>query len=135
VLRLVQPHIAGGRTARRGYAVACTVAAVGLVGLALAPEEIGGSVAILLTAGSLPLARSFGVIWVNTRTDGAVRATVHSLFTLAEYAGGILCGLAFAGFSDEVFVFVTSGALLVGVVLLVLGGTFRGSDGPAGRIH
>ncbi len=134
-LRFVQPHISGAHTARRGYAVACAVAAVGLVGLALAPGEIGGSVAILLAGGSFPLARSFGVIWVNTLTTGAVRTTVHSLFAQADYAGGILCGLALAGVSDVFFVFVTSGALLVGVALLVLSGTFRGSEGRAGRIH
>ncbi len=134
-LRLVQPHIGGAHTARRGYAVACVVAAVGVVGLAVAPEEIGGSAAIVLAAGSLPLARGFGVIWVNARTDGAVRATVHSLFAQADYAGGILCGLALAAVPDASFGLVTSGAALAVTGLLVLSGTFRGSAGRWPPIH
>jgi len=134
-LRFTQPHIHGAHAARRGYAVACVVAAVGVVGLAVAPGEIGGSAAVVLAAGSFPLARSFGTIWVNTHTESGVRATVHSLFAQAEFAGGVVCGLALAGLSDVFRLLVTSGALLVAVGALVASGTFGGSDGRRRRIH
>ncbi|GAA1042041.1 hypothetical protein GCM10009557_67160 [Virgisporangium ochraceum] len=134
-LRLVQPHIEGAHTARRGYAVACLLAGVGVGWLAVAPEEVGGSAAIVLAAGAFPLARGFGVIWVNAHTHGAVRATVHSLFAQADYAGAVVCGLALAAVSDLFLSLVTSGALLVAMGLLVAGGTFGGPKASATRIH
>ena len=42
----------------------------------------------------MPLTRIIGTIWVNQRTSGPVRATVHSLLAQAEYLGVITCGLA-----------------------------------------
>jgi hypothetical protein len=95
-LRVVQPHIEGLRIVRRGYVVACGVAAVGAVGLAAAPGRTSGSAAVLLAAGALPLTRTFGTIWVNRQTGGDVRATVHSLLAQAEYLGVIAGGLAIA---------------------------------------
>jgi hypothetical protein len=116
-LRIVQPRIGSASTVRRGYVVACTVATAGVVGLALAPGAISGSLAVLLGAGSLPLTRSFGTIWVNRQTVGAVRATVHSLCAQAEYAGTIVCGLAVAVLADLAGLFVALTAC--GVVLVV----------------
>jgi hypothetical protein len=133
-LRSVQPHIAGAHTARRGYAVACLVAGAGVGWLAVAPEELGGSAAVVLAAGAFPLARGFGVIWVNAHTHGAVRATVHSLFAQADYAGAVVCGLALAAVSDLFLSLVTSGALLVVTGLLAWGGTFGGPNGDRSRI-
>ena len=96
-LRTVQPHIDGMRTALRGYVLACAAGAVGLIGLAGAPEELSASAAVLLVAGiALPLTRTIGVIWVNQHTSGDVRATVHSFLAQAEYLGEIVCGLAIA---------------------------------------
>jgi hypothetical protein len=116
-LRIVQPRIGGTHTVRRGYVVACAVAAAGAVGLALAPEATSGSLAVLLAAGSLPLTRGFGTIWVNRQTVGAVRATVHSLLAQAEYAGVIVCGLAVAVIADLAGVIV---ALMAVAAILVL---------------
>ncbi|MDG4827663.1 MFS transporter [Asanoa sp. WMMD1127] len=99
-LRFAQPRIGGPHTVRRGYVAACAVAAAGVAGLAVAPGAAGGSVAVVLAAGALPLARGFGAIWVNDRTVGPVRATVHSLLAQAEYLGKILCGLAVALVAD-----------------------------------
>jgi len=121
-LRLVRPHIDGIHTVRRGYVVACAVAAVGVVGLAGAPEENSGSLAVLLAAGALPLTRTFSTVWVNRQTSSAVRATVHSLLAQAKYVGEITCGLAIAAIAqlaDMSFALVTCGALLAITILLV----------------
>jgi hypothetical protein len=107
---------------RRGYVIACAVATVGVVGLASAPEEISGSVAVLLAAGALPLTRTLGTIWVNRQTGSAVRATVHSLLAQAEYVGETICGLAIAAIAQLAGVFLTlmtCGALLAITILLV----------------
>jgi hypothetical protein len=97
-LRLVEAHIDDVGTAQRGYVVACIAGAVGLVGLAAAPEEMTGSAAVLFVAGiALPLTRNIATIWVNRQTTADVRATVHSFLAQAEYGGEIVCGLAIAG--------------------------------------
>jgi hypothetical protein len=122
-LRIVRPHIDGVHTVRRGYVIACAVAAVGVVGLAAAPEQNSGSLAVFLAAAALPLTRTFGTIWVNRQTSSAVRATVHSLLAQAEYLGAILCGLAIAVIARLTampIALATCGALLVFTIWLVL---------------
>lgn len=122
MLRVVRPHIDGVHTVRRGYIVACAVAGVGVVGLAGAPEENSGSLAVLLAAGALPLTRTFSTIWVNRQTRSDVRATVHSLLAQAEYLGEITCGLAIAAIAQLAnmsIALVTCGALLAITILLV----------------
>jgi len=116
-LRLAQARIGGPQTVRRGYAAACVVAAAGIGGLAVTAGPVGGSLAVLVAAGALPLTRSFGTIWVNDQTYGAVRATVHSLLAQAEYVGKIVCGLALALVAQRTG---TSLVLAVCVVLLVV---------------
>ena len=128
----MQPHIDGVRTVRRGYVAACAVAAVGVVGLAGAPEEISGSLAVLLAAGALPLTRAFGTIWVNRQTSSDVRATVHSLLAQAEYLGVIGCGLAIAAIArlvGMVLALASCGVLLAITIVLV---QRLGSRAPAG---
>jgi MFS transporter, DHA3 family, tetracycline resistance protein len=132
--RVVEPHVDDVRTALRGYVIACATGAVGIIGLAGAPEEVSGSAAVLLVAGiALPLTRTIGTIWVNRQTSGEVRATVHSFLAQAEYAGEIVCGLAvavvarFAGLSVAL---VTCGALFATTIVLVpraVSGTSRRS--------
>ena len=61
-----------------------------------APEEITGSLLVLLAAGAFPLTRAFMTIWINQQTGSAVRATVHSMHAQAKYLGEIVCGLAVA---------------------------------------
>jgi MFS family permease len=120
-LRMVQPHIDGRDTLRRGYVVACGVGTVGIVGLCGAPEEITASVAVLLTAGALPLTRTFGTIWVNQRISGDVRATAHSLLAQADYLGTIVCGVVVAGTAGVAglsVALVTCGVLLTIAMLL-----------------
>ncbi len=121
-LRITQPHIEGVRTVRLGYLIACAVGAVGVVGLAVAPEHLSGSVAIVLAAGALSLTRTFGTIWVNRQTSSDVRATVHSFLAQAEYLGAIACGLAMAGVAGIAHLpiaLMTCGALLVIAIVLV----------------
>ena len=133
-LRIVQPHIDGMRTVRRGYVIACGVGAVGVIGLADAPDKTSGSVAVLLAAGALPLTRTFGTIWVNRLTGSEVRATVHSLLAQAEYLGAIVCGLAIAAvarFAGLPLALLTCSALLTLAILLIQrgGGIARGAGG------
>jgi MFS family permease len=91
-LRLAEAHANLG-----GYMVACAAGALGLAGLAFAPEKVSGGVGVLLAAGiAVPLTRTIGTIWVNSRTTGDVRATVHSFLAQAEYFGEIVCGFAIA---------------------------------------
>jgi MFS family permease len=97
VFRIVEPHVEGARAALRGYGLACAAGTVGLIALALAPEELSASAAVLVFAGiAVPLTRTLGTIWVNHHTTSDVRATVHSLLAQAEYVGEIVGGLAFA---------------------------------------
>ncbi|MFJ6573116.1 MFS transporter [Streptomyces sp. NPDC091292] len=97
-LRVVEARVHEPGAARRGYVWACAAGAFGLVVLAVAPDGVTAAAAVLLIAGTaLPLTRTIGMIWVNQRTTGDVRATVHSFLAQAEYAGEILCGAALAG--------------------------------------
>ncbi|WP_433721025.1 MFS transporter [Actinoplanes sp. CA-051413] len=117
-LSFVQAGLGGAHP----YVLACGVAAVGVVGLAFAPDAFSGSFAVLLAAGALPLTRTFGTLRVNARTAGAVRATVHSLLAQAEYAGKIICGLAIAlvaGRTGMLVALTACGALLVVAAVLV----------------
>ena len=122
-LRVAEPHVDDVRTALRGYVIACAAGAVGLIGLAGAPEEVSGSAAVLLVAGiALPLTRTVGTIWVNRQTSGDVRATVHSFLAQAEYGGEIACGLAIAvvaRLAGLSFALVTCGALFAITIFLI----------------
>ncbi|MEV6493104.1 MFS transporter [Actinoplanes sp. NPDC051633] len=120
-LRATQRTIDGPHTVRRGYVAACAVGVIGVAGLALAPGPAGAGAAVVLAAGALPLTRSFGTIWVNSETTGAVRATVHSLFAQADYAGTIVCGLAvavIAGRAGLVYALAGCVAFLVGAIIV-----------------
>jgi MFS family permease len=121
-LRLVRPHINGVHTLRRGFVTACTVGAVGVTGLAVAPEEISGSLAVLLAAGALPLTRTFTTIWINEQTVSAVRATVHSLLAQAKYLGEIACGFAIAAVAHlatmPVALLICGGLLAIAALLV-----------------
>jgi hypothetical protein len=122
-LRIVESHIDGVRTARRGYVVACAAGAAGLVALAGAPEGVTASAAVLLVSGiAKPLTRTLGTIWVNRQASGDVRATVHSFLAQAEYLGEIVCGFGIAvvaGLAGLSVALVTSAALFAIATLLV----------------
>lgn len=118
----MQPRIGGPHTVRRGYVVACAVATAGVIGFALTPDAAGGSIAVLLAMGALPLTRSFGTIWVNNQTTATVRATVHSLLAQAEYAGKIICGLVVAAIANSTGLFpaLTTCAVLLTLATIVV---------------
>jgi hypothetical protein len=102
--------------------VACAAGAIGLVGLAFAPEKVTGSVGVLLVAGVAgPLTRTIGTIWVNARTTGDVRATVHSFLAQAEYFGEIVCGFALAAiaqYAGLATALIASGCLYAVTILI-----------------
>lgn len=94
-LRVVQARVQGNP--RRGYGLAAAAGAAGLAVLALAHDWQTGCAALLLVRGIAdPLTRVIGSIWVNHRTTGEVRATVHSFLAQAEYTGEITCGATIA---------------------------------------
>ncbi|MGA7732477.1 MAG: MFS transporter [Chloroflexia bacterium] len=94
-LRIVEARIAGAGVARRAYAAACGIGALGVLLLAIAPDTSTGSAGVLLAGGmSWTVTRAVGVIWVNSRTTSDVRATVQSFLAQVEYFGEILCGVA-----------------------------------------
>jgi hypothetical protein len=97
-LLLVEARIAGGGVARRTYVAACGIGTVGLIVFAQAPD-VGAAVAgaLLVKGIAFPTVRIAGTILVNRRTPSEARATVHSLLSLSENAGEIVCGLALAG--------------------------------------
>ena len=123
-LRLVETRIDGAGVARRGYAAACALGAVGMLVLAHAPNAATAAVGVLLVGGlSLTVLRLVGTIWVNRRTSSDVRATVHSFLAQAEYLGEIIVGfsLALLARTTTVTVALTGAALImVATSMLVL---------------
>jgi MFS family permease len=93
-LRIVEARIDGAGVARRVYAAACIIGALGLAMLAAAPDVFTGMSGVLIVGGvSLTVTRCASVVWVNKRTTSDVRATVHSFLSQAEYLGEITLGL------------------------------------------
>lgn len=114
-LRIVEARIDGVGVARRAYAAACFIGALGLIALACAPGYLIGSAGVLLVGGiAMTVTRAVGAIWVNRRTTGDVRATVQSFLAQAEYGGEILFGVllgAVAQFTTITVAFACSSAL------------------------
>jgi hypothetical protein len=115
-LRIVEARIDGVGVARRVYAAACFIGALGLIALACAPGYIIGSGGVLLVGGiALTVTRAVGAIWVNRRTTSDVRATMQSFLAQFEYVGEILCGVALgalAQFTTITVAFACSSALI-----------------------
>lgn len=122
-LRLVEARIGGARAARASYAVACLLGTLGLVLLATAPNALTGSLGVLLASGiGGNVARAVSVVWVNRRTPGPVRATVHSFLSQAETVGEVAGGGTLAALAQAAGIAVTlltSAALLAGASALV----------------
>jgi predicted MFS family arabinose efflux permease len=93
-LRIVEARIDGLGVARRMYAAACSIGALGLILLALAPDDVTGMAGVLLVGGiAWNVTRCVSVIWVDRRASSDVRATLQSLLAQAEYLGEILLGI------------------------------------------
>ncbi len=93
-LRIVEARIDGVGVARRLYATACFVGALGLIVLAHAPDAVTGMAGVLLVEGiAWPVTRCVSVIWVNRRATSDVRATLQSFLSQAEYFGEISLGI------------------------------------------
>lgn len=123
-LRIVEARIDGAGVARRVYAAACFIGALGLIALAYAPDDIIGSAGVLLVGGiALTVTRAVGAIWVNRRATSDVRATVQSFLAQVEYFGEILCGVALGALAQRTTItvaFACSCALIAcaGVVVV-----------------
>ena len=122
-LRVVEARIDGAGEARRVYALACAIGVVGLAILAAAPDPVTGSVGVLIVGGiALTVIRAVGVIWVNRRDTSEVRATMQSFLSQAEYAGEILCGVAFGVLAQTTSItvaFAAAGLLLAFTGMMV----------------
>jgi predicted MFS family arabinose efflux permease len=93
-LRIVQARIAGVHAARRLYAAACFLGALGLAVFAAAPDDATAMAGVLLVEGlAWPVTRCVSEIWVNRRASSDVRATVQSFLSQAEYLGEITLGI------------------------------------------
>ena len=123
VLHIIEARIDGVGVARRTYALACFVGAIGLIVLACAPDALIGCSGVLLVSGiAANVTRPVSVIWVNRRITSDVRATLHSFLSQAESAGDIVGGLALAALAratGTAGVLLTSGALIAGAGLMV----------------
>jgi MFS family permease len=93
-LRIVEARIDGVGVARRLYAAACFLGALGTIVLAQAPDDLTGMAGVLLMGGiALPVTRCVSIVWVNRRATSDVRATVQSFLAQAEYLGEIFLGV------------------------------------------
>lgn len=95
-LHAVERRIDTPDVARRAYVASCVLAAIALVGFALAPTVELAVVASLLATGMGATQRITATIRVNRRTSSDVRATVHSLLSWSENLGEIVFGLLLA---------------------------------------
>jgi predicted MFS family arabinose efflux permease len=120
-LRVVQARIDAVGTARRAYALASFTGVLGLTLVAAAPNAVIASVGVLLVTGiAFSVTRAVSVIWVNRRTGGDVRATVHSFLSQAESVGEILAGFALAALAQGLG---ASATLVAAAVLMGVAGT------------
>lgn len=123
-LRIAQSWIARETAARPVYVGACVAGVIGLAIFAFAPDDVPAVAGALLAAGvSWPVIRSVGVIWLNRRVTGEVRATMHSFLSQAEGIGEILGGIVFgivAHVSDIPATLAGSAAVIALAALLVL---------------
>ncbi|MDA0270069.1 MAG: MFS transporter [Chloroflexi bacterium] len=130
-LRIVQSRIEGVDVARRAYALAGALGALGLLLLAHAPNEVVGIAGVVLVGGvALPVTRAVSVIWVNSRATSEVRATMQSFLAQGEALGEISAGVGFAllAQASSVPVVLTASAALVlwaGLLVLRAGATPR----------
>lgn len=123
-LRVVEARIDGVGVARRVYAAACLIGALGLLVLALAPDYATGMAGVVLVAGiAWALARTVSVIWVNRRTTRDVRATVQSFLAQAEYLGEIVLGIGLGILAEATTIAIAMAgacALVAGTAVLVI---------------
>jgi MFS family permease len=99
VLSVLEHRVGDEDVTRRSYIGCCAAGVVGLALFASAPDARFAIAGVLLTTGCAhpgAVVRALTEISVNQRTTSAVRATVHSLFSLAEHVGEIVLGLVLA---------------------------------------
>ena len=129
-LRVVEGRIGGVDVARRTFVTCCAAGVVGLVLFAAAPDPRLAVVGTFLVSGSAhpgAVARAVSEIWVNRRTTGDVRATVHSLLSQSEHVGEILFGVLLAALAGATSLTVAlSGSVLLLAAAGVVASAGRG---------
>ncbi|HKF00475.1 MAG TPA: MFS transporter [Actinomycetes bacterium] len=98
-LRAVEDRIDDEGVAQRTIVAWCAAGGVGLALFATAADARYAIAGVVLATGALSpgaVVRAMTEIWVNRRTTSGVRATVHSLLSLAEHVGEIAFGTALA---------------------------------------
>ena len=115
------------------HAVFCLVGAVGLLIVAVAPEDITAMAGVVLAQGvAWPVARSLSQIWVNQRATSDVRATVQSFLAQMESFGEILAGVTLAIVATAaslVVIFTCAAAIAAGAGLVIV--RSRAGSAPA----
>jgi MFS family permease len=101
-LRLVEARVHDARVSRLTYTLGCVAGAVGLVGLAIAPEPVTAASVVLVAGTADPIVRTVSTIWVNQNASSNVRATMHSFLSQTEYLGAILGGVAITAIAATV---------------------------------
>lgn len=123
LLRVLEGRIDRPGAPRVAYVLAALAGAVGLLLVALVGSVVPGAVATVLVMVADPLVRTSATIAVNRRTDGNVRATVHSLLWQSAHVGTIIFGLslaAIAAAASTAASLAAAASLLVGAALLVV---------------
>ena len=129
-LRIVEARVDGVGVARRIYAAACFIGALGLIVLALAPDDLTGMAGVVLVGGiSWTVTRCVSVIWVNRRATPDVRATLQSFLAQAEYAGEIFLGIGLGILAQSTSIAVA----MMGSCVLVAGAGVLVARSRAGR--
>ena len=94
----------------------------------------GRGLGVLLVSGiGDNVARAVSVVWVNRRTPGPVRATVHSSPSQAETLGEVVGGSTLAALAQAAWIaatLFTSAALLAVTSTLVARSRARQGPGP-----
>jgi predicted MFS family arabinose efflux permease len=127
-VRVVEGRIDDEGVARRAIVGCCAAGVVGLALFATAADARYAIAGVVLAAGALSpgaVVRAMTEIWVNRRTTSGVRATVHSLLSLAEHVGEIVFGTALAAVAAAAG--LTASLLGAAALLALAGGLVNGA--------
>ncbi|MEM9609054.1 MAG: MFS transporter [Actinomycetota bacterium] len=124
VVHVLERRMDDERMARRTIVAASLVGVVGLIAFASATDVRVALAGVVLTTGCArpgTVVRTMTEIWVNRRTASDVRATTHSLLSLAEQTGEVALGATLAALASRssTWAFAGSAALLLLAAALV----------------
>ncbi len=118
VLRVVQHKLQGQVSLRRLYLIASLLGALGILLFALAPSPPVAMAGVIVVHGiAWNLVRVVGVIWMNARAAGHVRATLQSFLSQAENLGEVVLGFGLGVLAESLGI---SSAMLVAACVVVV---------------